>query len=139
MLGEVSNEMRVVQARVLVGHIAKRPLLGAGLGSVATDYPFGTGWIYELTYLDILYKVGIIGTLVFLSYPLRLLLDTVRGRFGRLVLARGVQPREAVVPMAIILSVLIATASNPYLLAAYGLLPIIAAIAWLDPLGDDRA
>lgn len=138
VLGEVSNEIRVVQARVLVGHIVERPILGSGLGAVAADYKFGTGWIYELTYLDILYKLGILGALLFLSYPLRLLLDTVRGRFGRLRLANGVDRREAVVPMAVILSVLIATASNPYLLAAYGLLPIIATVAWLDPLGSDR-
>jgi hypothetical protein len=38
------------------------------------------------------------------------------------------------VPAAIILSILVASATNPYLMGAFGIMPILLAIAWLDPV-----
>ncbi len=94
----------------------------------------------RLQYLDLTYKTGIVGLLLFLSFPLRLLFDAVRGRLGRLRLAVGVTRQEAAVPFAIIVSVLVVGATNPYLLAAFGLAPIILSIAWLDPFaGKEEA
>ena len=137
VLGEVSNEMRVVQARVLLGHIADRPLFGSGFGAVATDYPYGSIPVYELTYLDIGFKIGIVGGLLFLSFPIRLLVDALRVRFGRISGPSSIPAREAAVPFACVASVLLAAVTNPYLLAAYGLFPIIVMVAWLDPLGSE--
>ncbi len=137
--GQVSNEIKADQTRVLLGHIAERPLLGSGFGSIATDYQYGQIYSYELAYLDLLFKTGVVGLLLFLSFPLRLLLDAFRGRRGRLSLELGVGPREASVVVAIVASLLVTGGTNPYLLAAFGLFPILAMIAWLDPMGGERA
>jgi hypothetical protein len=132
-----SDHVRFVQAQVLLGHIAERPILGWGFGTIAPDYPYGDIYSYELAYLDLAYKTGLAGLLLFVSFPLRLLLDSIRARLGRIRLPPGVAVREAAVPGAIILSLLVTGATNPYLPAAFGLTPIILAIAWLDPFGSD--
>lgn len=138
--GIVSNALRIEQAHVLMNHIAERPVMGWGFGAIAPDYdlaPFGglsgQTYSYELQYMDLAYKTGVLGLLLFLSFPLRLLFDALRGRLGRLELAAGVSRTEAAVPVAIIASILVVGATNPYLLAAFGLAPIILSIAWLDP------
>jgi hypothetical protein len=123
------------QARVLLGHIRERPIFGYGFGTIAEDYSYRRTYTYELAYLDLLYKTGVVGTALFLSYPLRLLADGVRGRVGRLRLPTGVPQAEVSIPASIIVSILITGATNPYFLGAYGLMPILATIAWLDPLG----
>ena len=130
--------MRLVQIQVLIGHIVQRPLLGSGFGAVASDYPYGFVSRYEISYLDLAYKTGLIGTGLFMSLILRLLVDCLRGRFGSLRLAAGVEPAEMVVPMAVIIAMLVAGATNPYLFAAYGVTPIIISIAWLDPIGSGQ-
>lgn len=137
--GEWSNEVRVEQIRVLVGHIVQRPIFGHGFGSIAADYRYGQIYSYELAYLDLLFKTGVVGLLLFLSFPLRLLFDALRGRFGRIPLGPGVSPRGASVVVAIVVSLLVTGGTNPYLLAAFGLFPILATIAWLDPSGSDHA
>ena len=137
--GEVSNQVRVEQGRVLIGHIQERPLLGFGFGSIARDYQYGQIFSYELAYLDLLYKAGVVGLVLFLSYPLRLLLDALRGRLGRIALGQGVTPREASVVLGIVAPLLVTGGTDPYLLAAFGLFPILATVAWLDPLGDRDA
>ena len=136
-LGAESNAIKVVQARVLLAEIASSPILGHGFGATAPGYPYGNGFVYELTYLDIGYKTGLLGLVLFLSFPLRLMADALRGRFRGLRMPDGLGSRDAAVPLALVGSVLIASATNPYLLAAYGILPIAAAVAWLDPI--DRA
>jgi hypothetical protein len=136
-MGSGSNFVRVAQAQVLLAHIAERPVLGWGFGTIAWDYLYGQIYSYELAYLDLAYKTGLVGLVLFLSFPLRLLLDSVRGRLGRIHLPPGVTAREAAVPGAIILSLLVTGATNPYLTAAFGLAPIVLSIAWLDPFGSD--
>jgi len=131
--GAYSNLVRATQAQVLMGHIAERPILGHGFGAIARDYPYAQIFSYELAFLDLAYKTGIVGTLLYVSYPLRLLLDAMRGRFRRLRVAPGVPPRELAVVVAILVSVLAVGATNPYILAAFGLLPILVCVAWLQP------
>jgi hypothetical protein len=132
--GAVSNQVRVVQARVLLGHIAERPILGHGFGTIARDYPYDQIYSYELAYLDLTYKSGIVGLLLFLSYPVRLLVDAVRIRFGGLDPPDGVDRRELAIVISVILSIAATGATNPYFLAAFGLMPILVMIAWLDTL-----
>lgn len=134
--GELSNHVRVVQAQILLGHIQERPLVGYGFGAIASDYPYGTIFSYELSYLDLWYKTGLIGVALFMSFPLRLLLDAFRGRFGRLRLPDGVDRLACAPIIAILASILIVGATNPYILSAFGLCPIIMCIAWLDPLAS---
>jgi hypothetical protein len=132
--GEISSQVRVVQAQVLVAHIRERPLVGHGFGSIARDYPYSSIFSYELTYLDIAYKTGIIGLLLFLSFPVRIMIDAFRARFrGRM--APDPEPMSVahvgVVP-AIVLSVLFLGATNPYFNAAFGLLAFLIPLAWLE-------
>lgn len=127
-----SNEMRAEQARVLLRHIAERPLFGYGFGSVASDYRYGTSFSYELSYLDIWYKTGLVGTLLFFTYPMRLVVAGLRGRLGRIPLPEGVSPRELSVVIAILIAVLLTGATNPYVLAAFGMTTLLVCVAWLD-------
>lgn len=136
-LGAIGNQIRIEQARILVGHILEHPFLGSGFGAIAKDYPYGDISRYEISYLDLAFKTGLIGTVIFLSLPVRLLLDGLKGRLGRRRLPTSVSRREASVPIAIVASILAVSTSNPYLFAAYGLMPILVAVAWLDPLGPD--
>jgi hypothetical protein len=132
--GIISNQIRLHQAEILIGHITKRPILGYGFGTIAPDYRYGQIFSYELAFLDLLYKTGIVGLLLFMSFPVRLLVDAVRGRIGKLQLAAGVSRRETAIVLSIVASIGLTGATNPYFLAAFGLMPIIAMIAWLDPM-----
>lgn len=134
--GQYSNLVRATQARVLMGHIAERPILGHGFGAIARDYPYAQIFSYELAFLDLAYKTGLVGSILFLSYPLRLILDAVRGRIARLRVAESVPRGEMAVVLAILVSVLAAGATNPYILAAFGLLPILICVAWLQPADE---
>ncbi len=131
--GMSSNLIKLYQALILLGHIVERPLFGWGLGAIATDYQFGTSFTYEITYLDRAFKLGLIGLVLFLSLPLRLLVDSWRVLAGRLNGAVGIVPGEAVVPLAILVSVLIVSATNPYLVGSVGIGALMLTIAWLDP------
>jgi hypothetical protein len=130
--GEVSNAIRREQFDVLVRHISERPILGSGFGSIAKDYPYGMSYAYELAYLDLLFKTGVLGLLLFLSFPLRLVWDALAARRRDCPRPMGVEPRKTSVVVAIVLSILVIGATNPYLFAAFGLCPILVAIAWLD-------
>ncbi|HEY5479595.1 MAG TPA: hypothetical protein VIJ84_08280 [Gaiellaceae bacterium] len=130
--GEISNSYRIRQAKSLIRHIRKHPLFGSGFGAIATDYST-VGYRYELSYLDLLFKAGIVGLLLFLSFPLRLIWDALRQRFGKAERARGVPARGGAIVVAIIASVLLVSATNPYLFAAFGFFSILATVAWLEP------
>jgi hypothetical protein len=128
-----SNIVKLEQARVLLGHIQEKPIVGWGFGAIAPDYAYGDTFSYELSYLDITYKTGLVGLLLFLSLPLRFLFDGARERLGTLRGAPGSTRREAAVPIAILCSLLFIHATNPYLGAAFGLAAVVLMIAWLDP------
>src|SRR5262249_35869472 len=74
--GAASNAYKVAEAKALWGYIKHRPIYGYGFGKVASD--FATGYSYELSYLDLLLKAGLIGLLLYLSFPVRLIADGVR-------------------------------------------------------------
>ena len=129
--GEISNAYRIRQAKSLLRHIRKHPLFGSGFGAIATDYS-PVGYRYELSYLDLLFKAGIVGLLLFLSFPLRLVWDALRLRFGRAARAGDVTQRGGAVVVAVIGSVMLVASTNPFLFAAFGFFPILAVVAWLE-------
>ncbi|HYI23152.1 MAG TPA: hypothetical protein VEX62_10995 [Candidatus Limnocylindrales bacterium] len=131
--GMGSNLVKIYQAAVLLWHTIQRPLTGWGLGAVVPDYVFGTGFTYEITYFDRAFKLGFLGLALFLSLPIRLLIDSWRVLNGRLAGALGVSTREAVVPLAILASVLVVSATNPYMVGSVGIGAVVLTIAWLDP------
>jgi hypothetical protein len=128
--GEASNKMRIEQAKILFRLIKKRPVLGYGFGAVAKKW--GPSYAFELSYIALLFKAGIIGLLLYLSFPLRLLWDSLRVRFSKRSPPQGISLRAASIPFAIVASIMLAGVTNPYLFAAFGIISILAATAWLD-------
>lgn len=126
--GAASNAYKVAEAKALWGYIKHRPIYGYGFGKIASD--FSTGYSYELSYLDLLLKAGLIGLLLYLSFPLRLIADGLR-------LRRGLGTAGVVV--GVVAGILVAGVTNPYLFAAFGLISILAMVAWLEQaLPGDR-
>jgi O-antigen ligase len=129
--GEASNAYKAAEAKALWGYIKERPIYGYGFGKVAKD--FSTSYSYELSYLDLLLKAGLIGLLLYLSFPLRLVFDALRLRFpGRAQpwSAQGIGIAGVVV--GVVVGVLAAGVTNPYLFAAFGLVSVLAMVAWLE-------
>jgi hypothetical protein len=131
--GVVSNAIKIHQARVLLGHIVERPVHGWGFGAIAPDYRYGQIYSYELSYIALAYKAGLVGLLLFFSVPVRLLWDALRMRFGRLAPPAALTVNEAAVPIAVLVALLAVGATNPFLVASFGLAPIVLMICWLDP------
>jgi hypothetical protein len=136
--GAASNAYKVAEAKALWDYIKHRPIYGYGFGKIASD--FSTGYSYELSYLDLLLKAGLIGLLLYLSYPLRLVADGRRA--GRRRHARGGRDGigTAGVVAGVVVGILVAGATNPFLFAAFGLISILATVAWLErdqPNGND--
>ena len=132
MAGEASNAYKAAEARALWGYIKKRPIYGYGFGKVAR--PFSTGYSYELSYLDLTLKAGLIGLLLFLSFPLRLIADGWRLRRSAAYESRGRarQIGAAGVVVGVVAGILLAGATNPFLFAAFGLVSILVMVAWLE-------
>jgi O-antigen ligase len=130
--GEASNAYKVAEAKALWGYIKHRPLYGYGFGKVASD--FATGYSYELSYLDLLLKAGIIGLLLYLSFPLRLVADAwrLRRRVAQAPLGRAARNGAPGVVAGVVLGILAAGATNPYLFAAFGLVSILVMVGWLE-------
>lgn len=130
--GAASNSYRVAEAKALIRYIRRRPVYGYGFGSVASE--FSSGYSYELSYLDLLFKAGILGLLLYLSFPLRLVVDALRLRLGRppASLDRAPDIGSAGVPAGVLAAILIAGATNPYLFAAFGIVSILVMIAWIE-------
>jgi O-Antigen ligase/Carbohydrate binding domain len=137
--GAASNAYKVAEAKALWRYIKKRPIYGYGFGKVARG--FSKSYSYELSYLDLLLKAGLIGLLFYLSFPLRLVFDALRLRFpSRVLAAEGIGAAGVVV--GVVVGVLIAGATNPYLFAAFGLISILMMVAWLEAAergSDDEA
>jgi O-antigen ligase len=136
--GAASNSYKIAEAKALLHYIRRRPIYGYGFGSTATDFS-PTGYSYELSYLDLLFKTGILGLLIFLSFPVRLVIDALRLRRrlpqARIDAAGGIGSPGVVV--GVIGGILAAGATNPYLFAAFGLISILAMVAWLEPAQRD--
>ncbi len=128
--GEFSNQMKIREAKILLHLIRKRPVFGYGFGAVAKKW--GPSYAFELSYLGLLFKAGIIGLLLYLSFPLRLLWDSLRVRFNKSPPPEGISLRAASIPFAIVASIMLAGATNPYLFAAFGIISMLAVTAWLD-------
>jgi hypothetical protein len=132
--GVASNAYKVAEAKALWGYIKHRPIYGYGFGKVAND--FATGYSYELSYLDLLLKAGLIGLLLYLSFPLRLIVDALRRRRSWRAASESERGSGAAgVVVGVVLGTLVAGATNPYLFAAFGLISIIAMVAWLERSG----
>lgn len=125
---DASIQERVVQAPQLLDEWRRRPLLGSGLGAtLPSGYARSAAepYSFELTYHAILFQQGIVGLLVILGLPLAVAL--------RALLAIGRLPREeralAVGGAAGIAGLLVAGATNPYLISTFGMLALAIPLA----------
>jgi hypothetical protein len=129
--GTASNSYKIAEAKALFHYIRRRPIYGYGFGAEARN--FGTGYSFELSYLDLLFKAGILGLLLYLSFPVRLVVDALRLRRrrapARLDDAGAGSPAVVV---GVVAGILAAGATNPYLFAAFGLVSLFVMVAWLE-------
>lgn len=74
-----SNKVRAIQLRFLVDKIKEKPVLGWGFGAHIYEYPqymeenglqSVNSSSFELYYVELIFKTGIIGTLIFFGYLL---------------------------------------------------------------------
>jgi hypothetical protein len=136
--GEASNAYKVAEAKALWGYIKNRPIYGYGFGKAISG--FGTGYSFELSYLDLLLKAGLIGLLLYLSFPLRLIVDALRLRRSS-VYERVRRIGAPGVVVGVVAGILLAGSTNPYLFAAFGLVSILVMVAWLEdaqPASEER-
>lgn len=72
-----SNKVRAIQLKFLVNRIKERPILGWGFGAHIEEYPQYmidnnlqpvSSTSFELYYIELLFKTGIIGILIFFGY-----------------------------------------------------------------------
>ena len=107
-----SSFARTEQFHALLNGWMDNPLLGSGhgaaaLGSVRSDEQ---AWAYELTYLALLFQVGLIGVIVYSSAVLWMFVKSIR-------LVRA-NPESAAMLLPLLVGLtcfLIANATNPYL------------------------
>ena len=123
-----SSRDRVVQGPQLIAAFKDRPLLGSGLGATLQSGYYRSPtepYQFELNYHQILFQNGIVGLAVILGLPLLAM--------ARAVLAMKRLPREesalAIGGVAGVAGLLMAGASNPYLISSYGMLALAVMLA----------
>ncbi len=109
--------IRSLQAKFLMDVFYENILLGSGVGGAA-DFSKNNPWVYELTYVQLLSNIGIIGTLLIVGLILYFFIWTIRSLripttyyTTNLAIANGM------------LCYFIAAATNPYLGSFDGLFP----------------
>lgn len=125
---DASSQDRVVQAPQLLQAFEQRPLLGSGLGATLPSGFFRAGadpYQFELSYHQILFQNGLVGLMVILGLPL---LASIRA----LLAMRRLPDEEwalALAGVAGVAGLLVAGASNPYLISSYGMLALAVTLA----------
>jgi len=118
-LGDTSAGLRETQAPKLWDAFKQNPVLGDGLGAVVRPRYVrdpAAPWSYELTYLQLLFQMGVLGLLAVLALPLAVV------RRGLKQAATGALRAAPLGGAMAILGILVASATNPYLLASFGML-----------------
>jgi O-antigen ligase len=118
-LADNSAGQREQQAPKLWHAFKQNPVFGDGLGAVV--YPHfvrdpAAPWSYELTYLQLLFQMGLLGLLAVLALPL------VAVRRGLRDATTGALQAPPLAGAMAILGILVASATNPYLLSSFGML-----------------
>lgn len=118
-LDDTSAGLRETQAPKLWDAFKANPVLGDGLGAVVRPRYVrdpAAPWSYELTYLQLLFQMGVLGLIAVLALPLAVV------RRGLREAATGELRAPPLAGAMAILGILVASATNPYLLASFGML-----------------
>lgn len=109
----IGDEIRIVQFQSLMDGWAEHPIFGAGIGAVARGpvRSIETPWAYELSYMALLFTVGIVGVLIYATAVGDIIRRTVS------VARASDESRPWAIPvLAGLASFLVGNATNPYLL-----------------------
>lgn len=119
VVGDYSSSTRFAQAPELWTAVRAMPVLGHGLGARLSDgyvRSASSPWSFELTYLQLLMQVGVVGLALALLPGLWLVWAGVRSAAGALTERRLLVG----VGLAGALVLYVAAATNPFLVTAYG-------------------
>jgi O-Antigen ligase len=128
---ELSTSYRVVQAPQLLHGFRRHVVLGSGLGAtLPSGYRRSTTepWSFELSYLQLLFQLGVFGMLLLLSVPVWALYRGLRA------LVRVDPDRRVVIAAGIagIVGFLFTSAGNPYLMTSVGMLAFAVLLAMTE-------
>jgi O-antigen ligase len=133
-LGDTSAGLREQQAPKLWHAFAHNPVLGDGLGAVVRPRfvrdPTAP-WSYELTYLQLLFQMGVVGLLAVLALPLAAV------RRGLRAATTGAIEAAPLAGAMAILGILVASATNPYLMSSFGMLCIAIGLSLVARAGPE--
>lgn len=132
-LGDESAGLRLSQSEYLYEAWRAHPILGSGLGaSLVNGYQRSVAdpWSFELTYLQVLFQMGVLGLAVVLWIPAAAL---ARGLPAvTQATDEGADSTALEAGLAALVAIFIASATNPYLLSAFGMLGVAIALALTD-------
>jgi O-antigen ligase len=131
-LSDASAGLREQQAPKLWNAFERNPLFGDGLGAVVRPRFVrdpGAPWSYELTYLQLLFQMGVLGLLAVLTLPLAAVRNGLREA------ATGAMRASPLAGAMAILGVLVASATNPYLMSSFGMLCIAIGLSLVARAG----
>ena len=128
---ELSTSYRLEQAPQLLRGFRRHVVLGSGLGATL---PSGfqrsksEPWSFELSYLQLLFQLGVIGVVLLLAAPLWALYRGVRS------LARADPDHRVAIAAAIggIVGLLFTSGGNPYLMTSVGMLALAVLLAMTE-------
>ncbi len=129
-LADASAGLREQQAPKLWRAFVRNPVLGDGLGAVVRPRFVrdpAAPWSYELTYLQLLFQMGVLGLLAVLALPLAAV------RRGLREAAAGGLRAAPLAGATAILGILVASATNPYLLSSFGMLCVAIGLSLVAP------
>jgi N-acetylglucosaminyl-diphospho-decaprenol L-rhamnosyltransferase len=135
--GDASTGVRVDQAGPLWEGFRAHPVLGSGLGSA-----LGSGfardpdspWSFELTFLQILFQLGAVGLILVLWLPLAVIWRTA----GEVLTSPRIRV-GALASLIGLLGIMLASATNPYLLTNFGMLSVAMAVSLAEPAREPEA
>lgn len=135
---EQSTADRFAQGPQLLAGFDRHVLYGSGLGAtLPTGFlrDASAPWSFELTYLQLLFELGLAG-FVLVVIPIL----TALVRLGRALMGTTLEQQpDAFAALAGILAFVLAAASNPYLLTSVGMYALAVLLAIVDRASASRA
>lgn len=128
---ELSTSYRLTEAPQLLHGFRRHVVLGSGLGAtLPSGYRRSTAepWSFELSYLQLLFQLGVVGMLFLLALPVWALYRGLRA------LTRADPDRRVVIAAGIggIAGFLFTSAGNPYLMTSVGMLALAVLLAMTE-------
>jgi hypothetical protein len=138
VLSDPSTATRLRQAPALLAGIGRAPLIGSGLGATLPSgfaRNAGSPWSFELAYLQLLFQLGVAGTLL-VAWPLvEGVWLTVKG----LLTSRGAADPRLLAALGGCVALTVTCASNPYLFTSAGMLTYAITLALVQVAVDHDA